>query len=306
MRWWLVVVLALFVAGVVLAGVLWSARRRVQPGPPEGQDLGAGETAEPLLGSPVTPDPTAPPTPDPTAPHTAVPAVSGTSVPVPSASKAASPERGLTPLVAVDLPPPEGMRDRWAAMAAVFAGVGHGSSDCNADGGDWYYHDGGGNWARMRRFVDGRALLVGHDHEYTQTCFAEAAVYFDEPETDLLAGAPQWWQAAVELHSRDDGEWIGWIYGWDGQIWQRAAYDVPDGFAELELPAASEARAVTLIREFAYGDDNPPDDDTGAARALIAAGPDVSAAEVAAAGPNITDPEAGSAAARGFAASGQH
>lgn len=305
MRLFVGVLLAAVVAVVVVVVVLWLALRRRGPQLPGGR---ASEDRA-LPSPPSTTDPYAQPAAIPPLPVPAVPPLTAPPIPaaaVPTAPVALSSHQGSVPLVTVDLPSPEEMRDRWAATAAVFAGVGHGSSDVNADGGDWFYHDGGGNWARMRRFADGRALLLGHDHEYTRTCFAEAAAYFGEPETDLLAGAPPWWEVAVTQHSRDDGEWIGWIYGWDGEGWQRAAYDVPDGFAELDLPAVSEARAVTLIREFAHGDDNPPDDDTRAALDLIAAGPDALPTDVAAVGPNITDPEAGAAVARGFAAQGRH
>ena len=31
------------------------------------------------------------------------------------------------------------------------------------------------------------------------------------------------------------GEWIGFIYGWDGHQWQRADYTKPDGFKEVGL-----------------------------------------------------------------------
>lgn len=308
MRWLLFFLLAVVAAGVVVAGVLWLVLRRSAPRPGGEQVL---ERSEALPSSPLTS------TPDPTAPHTALPPAPVPPVPVPSAPVPPAPIPFVAPspdaatmsesaLVTVDLPSPEEMRDRWAATAAVFAGVGHGSSDVNADGGDWSYHDGGGNWARMRRFADGRALLAGHDHEYSETYYADAATYFDEPETDLLAGAPPWWEVAVTQHSRDDGEWIGWIYGWDGRTWRRANYETPDGFAALALPPVSEASTIAMIRQHAYGDEGPPDEDIRAALDLIAAGPDASPTEVTAVGPNITAPAAGVDVARGFAAPGRH
>lgn len=58
----------------------------------------------------------------------------------------------------------------------------------------------------------GRALLFGHDHEYSDAYYGEAAVYFGEPETDLLAQAPPWWgEALTAHHSQQLGEWVGFV-----------------------------------------------------------------------------------------------
>lgn len=136
------------------------------------------------------------------------------------------------PLVELDLPSPAELRGGWAAMAAV----------CTARGWDdvvyalpdqWCYHDGGGNWACLRFQSADRAILLGHDHEYSETYFGKAADYFDEEETNLLAEAPQWW--ADNLNPQPFGEWIGFVYGWNGQTWQRARYDCSDGFEDIGL-----------------------------------------------------------------------
>src|SRR5690349_11416021 len=95
-------------------------------------------------------------------------------------------------LVTIDLPSPDEMRGRWAAFAAVCAARGW-SDSCRADGGTWHYDDGGGNYADLVHLDGGRAVLLGNDHEYSDTYFAKAAEYFGEEETDLLADAPSWW-----------------------------------------------------------------------------------------------------------------
>ena len=93
------------------------------------------------------------------------------------------------PLVNVDLPNPITFRGGWAALAAVCASRGW-TDDVYADDDQWCYHDGGGNWACVRFRENGRAVLLGHDHEHSETYFREAATYFEEEETDLLKDAP--------------------------------------------------------------------------------------------------------------------
>lgn len=136
------------------------------------------------------------------------------------------------PLITLDLPSPISLRGGWASMAAVCASRGWNDSAC-ATPHEWLYHDGGGNWACLRFQSEGRAVLLGHDHEYTDTYFGAAAKYFGEEETNLLADAPAWW--ANDLSLPPFGEWIGFIYGWDGQQWQRARYEKSDGFEKVGL-----------------------------------------------------------------------
>jgi len=88
-------------------------------------------------------------------------------------------------LVEVSLPSPAQLRGGWAAMAAVCVSRGW-TDSVWAEGQAWFFHDGGGNWATLRFVGDGRAVLIGHDHEYTETYFRDAAKYLQEPETDLL------------------------------------------------------------------------------------------------------------------------
>ncbi len=104
-------------------------------------------------------------------------------------------------LVPVDLPTPDALRGRWAAFAAICAARGWARS-CHADGPRWHFDDGGGNWADLVHVGDGRAVLLGHDHEYSDTYYAEAAAYFGELETDLRARAPEWWAPPVRAALR--------------------------------------------------------------------------------------------------------
>jgi hypothetical protein len=114
---------------------------------------------------------------------------------------------------------------------------------------EWLYHDGGGNWACLRFQSEGRAVLLGHDHEYSETYFGAAAEYFGEPETNLLADAPAWW--AQDLSLPPFGEWIGFIYGWDGRQWQRARYEKSDGFEKVGLLSACSVNNQHELAEHA-------------------------------------------------------
>jgi hypothetical protein len=203
-------------------------------------------------------------------------------------------------LVTLDLPRPDEMRGRWAAFAAVCAARGWARSCCAVDG-RWHFDDGGGNFAELVPVGGGRAVLLGNDHEYSDTYFATAAEYFGEEETDLLAGAPDWWAPPARA-AMDRGEWVGFVYGFDGSTWQRAEYDADDGFGSVGLPALDDERCQELIARFtrdAPGLDGPPS--RAAIAALIAADgavtPDLLAPVVGTGGWDLA---AGAAAARAF------
>ena len=119
-------------------------------------------------------------------------------------------------LVKIDLPSPIELRGGWAALAAVCAARGW-RDDVYAKINKWLYHDGGGNWACLRFNDKDKAVLFGHDREYSETYYGKAAKYFEEEETDLLADAPDWWGEDLSVESF--GEWIGFIYGWNGHKW---------------------------------------------------------------------------------------
>ncbi|MCX7594600.1 MAG: hypothetical protein N2235_12720 [Fischerella sp.] len=201
-------------------------------------------------------------------------------------------------LVDVDLPPPSAMRGGWAALAAVLAARGWGR-DVYAEPNQWLYHDGGGNWASLRFVESNKILLVGHDREYSETYFRKAAEYFGEEETDLLKGAPDWWGS--KLDPRPFGEWIGFVYGWDGRRWQRAEYDVQDGFEQVGLLKACSLTNIELLKEYVADAPGlcgmPPSDE--ALRALVSADAQITPEMLQRVIPGW-DVEAGVAAARKF------
>ena len=152
------------------------------------------------------------------------------------------------------------MRGRWAAFAAICAARGW-SKACHAAGPVWHFDDGGGNWVDLHQLGGGRAVLVGHDHDYSKTYIAEAAAYFGEVETDLLAGAPDWWEPPARTAAAQD-RWVGFVFGFDGMCWSRAPYELDDGFGSVGLVALSQERYRELAAEFvqdAPGLDGPPD-----------------------------------------------
>lgn len=202
------------------------------------------------------------------------------------------------PLVTINLPSPSALRGGWAALAAVMASRGW-TKDVFATASDWVYHDGGGNWLVLRRHQQDRIVLFGHDHEYSYTYFREAAEYFDIEETDLLAGAPGWWD--TNLEPNPFGDWIGFIYGWDGSRWQRAAYDEQDGFEQVGLLRACSTEDTELLGqhcEDAPGlNGRPPSPD--ALKVLVDADADITASLLEAVVPGW-DIDTGVAAGRRF------
>lgn len=185
------------------------------------------------------------------------------------------------PLRRLDLPEPARMRGRWAALAAVLAARGWGRHCC-ATGPVWHYDDGGGNWVQLHHVDRDRAVLVGHDHEYSETYFGTAADYFDEPQTDLLAGAPPWWGQPAGT-AMAAGLWVGFVYGFADGGWQRADYDVEDGFAAVALPALDdESSRDHIITTAADSPGLTGKPDRAAVDALLAADAHITHAHLAA------------------------
>ncbi|MFD4138578.1 proteophosphoglycan 5 [Streptomyces sp. NPDC058572] len=206
-------------------------------------------------------------------------------------------------LVTLNLPAPEQLRGRWAACAAICAARGRGGT-CWADGPGWHFDDSGGNWAEVHHLGAGRAVLIGHDHEYSETYYGPAADVFGEDGTDVLAAAPDWWRPVVE-RILDAKEYVGFVYGYDMDGWRRADYSAEDGFHSVGLPALSIEKTRESILAWAgsapgrSGAIPSPD----AVEALIAADGDVTEAHVSAViGEGGWGAAAGAAAARKFLA----
>ncbi|MEV0458740.1 hypothetical protein [Catellatospora methionotrophica] len=202
-------------------------------------------------------------------------------------------------LVTMDLPTPAQMRGRLAAFAAICGAQSSERRGCYADGPLWHFDDWGGNWAELHHDGGGRVVMVGNDHEYSETHYGPFAAMFGEPETDLLAGTPQWW-APYARQVVDGGERLGFVYGFDG-TWQRAGYDNYDGFDSVGIPALDDVHCAELIAEFAK-DGRTGEPDPAAIAALIAADADVTVEQVAAVIGDRWDAAAGAAAARAFLA----
>ncbi|MFH8797643.1 proteophosphoglycan 5 [Streptomyces sp. NPDC017941] len=184
-------------------------------------------------------------------------------------------------LVTLDLPAPAQLRGRWAAFAAICAARGW-ESTCHARDGVWHFDDSGGNWAQLHLLDGGRAVLIGHDHEYSDTYYGPAAEEFGEDETDLLADAPDWWRPVVR-RTLDAKLLVGFVYGYDAaEGWRRAEYAVDDGFHSVGLPALTGLRTHETIVAYARhapgtgGADAPRE----AVEALVAADGEVTAAQV--------------------------
>ncbi|MFJ6635773.1 proteophosphoglycan 5 [Streptomyces sp. NPDC091376] len=206
-------------------------------------------------------------------------------------------------LVMLDLPAPAQLRGRWAAYAAICAARGWGRT-CWADGPVWHFDDSGGNWAEVHHLGTGRAVLIGYDHEYSETYYGPAAEEFGEGETDVLAEAPDWWRPVVERMLAEK-QYVGFVYGFAGGGWKRADYSAEDGFRSVGLPALSlektRERIISLAREAPGLGGSAPN--PAAIEALIAADGDVTEAHVTAVvGAVGWEPAAGAAAARRFLA----
>ena len=209
------------------------------------------------------------------------------------------------PLIRLALPTPAALRGGWAALAAVCAAQGW-TGDVYATPDAWFYHDGGGNWVILRFLGQGRAVLLGNDHEYSQTYFGAAATYFGEEETDLLKDAPAWWREALDPSPL--GEWIGFVYGWDGTAWHRADYTAPDGFDAVGLLRACSLADLGTLQDYStlhdYTEEAPGltgSPNREALAALVRADGHLTPALVERAAPGW-DAEAGARAGRAFLA----
>ncbi|MBO0768013.1 MAG: hypothetical protein J2O48_04925 [Solirubrobacterales bacterium] len=146
-----------------------------------------------------------------------------------------------------DLPDLITMRNRWAVLAAVDAALG--LSPLTADYSQaqthgWWYHDGGGNWAQVFLFSEGRAVLVGSDHEYSKT-FLHGI--------DVLAGLPGRVPPIMQ-RTDNDTDFVGFAYMYDGTgTWRYRECGVPDGFDQLELPVTTIDALTAFVDEMVSG-----------------------------------------------------
>jgi len=152
----------------------------------------------------------------------------------------------------VEAPSPAELRGGWAVLAALHAANDYGDL-VYATNDEWFYSDAGGNWACVRFRGDGKALLLGHDHEYSETVLRE-----DSPNSALLKNAPAWWsETAFPIIY---GDMVGFVYGWENETWQRAVYNTEDGFHYVGLLDATRVRGRHSLSDKASYLVGPTDD----------------------------------------------
>lgn len=147
------------------------------------------------------------------------------------------------------LQPPKGLRPGWAALAAINA-LANDYNFVSASKDEWFYSDGGGNWACLRFVGEGKALLLGFDHEHSKTALTENSA----DDSILLKGAPDWW--AENVFPVPEGDTIGFVYGLDNNRWKRTKYKKEDGFDYVGLVYAlrsSGQRSIAESAEMLFG-----------------------------------------------------
>lgn len=170
-------------------------------------------------------------------------------------------------LLTVDIQSPREMRGGWAAHSAIVAAGGdtvHSVATAN----QWVYDDGAGNLACLRFHTKDKLILIGNG-EASVTYFKVPCEYQVDNNVDLLFGAPEWW--GFDLNPRPFGDWIGFLYGWDGKTWQRADYEEYDGYKSVGLEKAFSVEELCNLAE----DDELGKPENQAVRALIDADADI-------------------------------
>lgn len=148
-------------------------------------------------------------------------------------------------LLRVQLPKPDALADE---LRAAF--------DTVVDADELHVRGAGSDAVWLAWREDGTALLlVFNEDDDVGTYFRQWAIALGEPETDLLAGAPAWWDEI--LHERYHGLWgervereafyVTAIYGYDADGWARAVGcpDETNLLRALRAPAAGEAASST-------------------------------------------------------------
>lgn len=147
----------------------------------------------------------------------------------------------MAPAPTRPLDPPAALWARWAAIATVLRAADVDDVHVLADGA-LHHDDGGGNDARLVLLPDGRAALLGLDHEYSATTAAE-------PPVDLLDDGPAWlpWATLVPRTERDE---LGFLHWFDGTAWSSgvpAARDLDDGLGTIAAFALDDDAATGAI-----------------------------------------------------------
>lgn len=206
----------------------------------------------------------------------------------------------------VDLPAPDELRNRWAAVAAgwVAAEVSDDGSGPRAEQGDWLYMQETGQWAHLVRFTDGRAVLVGQSEPDT----LRNATQEKESRAALLAGAPSWWGTFEEV--LPDNTPVGFVLGWDRKQWQQvAAAPTAGGFSTLLFyPESPELAGEWLLLWGREGEGEYSGAQKATADAVMRAGTQVNASQLQRLGPGMRTARLKDAvaAARAFAGAGRH
>ncbi|WP_344159847.1 hypothetical protein [Nocardiopsis rhodophaea] len=144
-----------------------------------------------------------------------------------------------------DLPSPHVLWSHGAALAALGVGIRDDWATYAVEDGVLHYDDGGGNEWRLVWVEGGRAVLIGCDHECSDTYD-----WYPNP-IDFFADSPDW-MPREWLADYEDREPIGFVYWWDGESWNRVDYpeDVDDdGLGVIVSQISSPEGAVDEIRE---------------------------------------------------------
>lgn len=149
-------------------------------------------------------------------------------------------------IASIELPEPSVLWTRWVTLAAALSALGH-DDVWSVDARGAHHDDGGGNWAHLALIEDGRAVLYGYDHEYSDTVDAD-------PPIDLLAGAPSWlpWDELVRCQAEDQLGYVLWHTAGTG--WQRVSYPAAerDGLDTTADEVMSDRATITELGEVVF------------------------------------------------------
>ncbi|MFE3827478.1 hypothetical protein [Streptomyces sp. NPDC059092] len=161
-----------------------------------------------------------------------------------------------------DLPAPELLWARWAAVAVVTArdeaSMGRYPTGCWIDAGGLHLDDCGSTWWTLRRYDGGRAVLYGEDES--------SDVKWHKPAVDMLAGAPEWLPYAT-LRDLLEGYELGCVYWYENGAWARAPY--PDDLRDDGLDCGIRRFLDPVDVLDTLGDHLDADVDGAAARTLL-------------------------------------